>query len=325
MRIHVDIQTIRAYSQAIAYELCERFFPKRKKVVAYHKLASFCSSKQVNLFILKILYELWKRESRHWKSAYFNYQSPDLLKSNVRFFNMVVKTATFHRKDAEAVLARAVEDTLWLLFSPYTFYMKVMDLKDDVEITLDELKVIGKYIVINKRIMKELMTHVRATHSDRFLGKDVVQALTKVFEEMKQEPEETDSYMEVFKKIIPHHGSFYKVINPKDQLHLKEEIATPFNQLSYSLNEILTDYELPPNRVKDFLTILTDDQKNYFIKGLFQNNESDFLKMLSDLDRCISSHQAIGLLQAVYVPQYNWNMESQLYKGLLQLVESRFI
>lgn len=324
MGSQLNVQAMRAYSQSVAMELCERFFPKRKNVITYHKMTSLCSIKQVNLFILKILFDVWNREMSRWKSPYFHYHADDLLKTRVRFFNAVVKTATFPREATEAILAKAVEDTLWLLFSPYTFYTQVLDIKEESEVTLDELKTISKYIIINKKIMKMLLADLKQAYLEPFLGKQVIHTLTQVFEKIEEAPEEVSPYLESFVKILPYKESFYIQDGKEQKWKMKEELAHEFNKLPYTLNQILTDYEVEPKRTKSILTFFTSEQKEHIIKDLFYFDESEFLKVIYELDRCLSNHQVVGLINAVYVSRYKWNIESESYKKFLHTIETRF-
>ena len=73
----MDFNYLHEYAEETAKELSSKFFHD-KLAIEGGSIINFCSLKQVNFFVLKNLFEEWKKETAKLKSPYFDFESSDV-------------------------------------------------------------------------------------------------------------------------------------------------------------------------------------------------------------------------------------------------------
>ncbi|TAF31380.1 MAG: hypothetical protein EAZ57_11700, partial [Cytophagales bacterium] len=123
MASKLNPKALHNYSERVAQELCDSFFDKVPVVHGKH-LLHFSDVKQINYFLVKLLFQKWLEEGEHLQSPYFDYSAPDVQEAFAYLNNVLSHHIQIKRTYFEPLLAEAVADTLRLSLAPYTFFDK---------------------------------------------------------------------------------------------------------------------------------------------------------------------------------------------------------
>ncbi|MGL1885276.1 MAG: hypothetical protein OCD76_02080 [Reichenbachiella sp.] len=142
------------FSQSYAKILLDDFFSSNEKITG-HQIISLSPVKQVNFFVLKVLFDQWQGEIKSLKSPYFDYKNEEVNSSLKTLANTLSKHIQIGKGDFAPLLEKAIESSLQLLYSPGEFYLKELKKlshKDNIK----EFKAAGKYFKIHKDLFDEL-------------------------------------------------------------------------------------------------------------------------------------------------------------------------
>lgn len=151
MASKLNDNAVLAYSESFAKAVCSEFFAKHERITG-SQLSDFCSIKQVNLFIIKILFENWQADNAKIKSPFFDYENPEIKALLEKLMNMLSRNISIDQPTFEKLVTQSVADTIQLLLAPYVFY----------EQELQKLALNGSTIRVNeefKPALKYVKTH----------------------------------------------------------------------------------------------------------------------------------------------------------------------
>ncbi|MCP4460229.1 MAG: hypothetical protein GY816_19730 [Cytophagales bacterium] len=140
---------IEKYSEQFAAKISEEFYASHSHISG-QEILNITPSKQVNFFIIKLLFNNWQQESTRLESPFFNYGAIEVKEALLQFMNVLSRFIRVERKEFEALLQDAVRDTLFLIMAP-NVYIEIEFDRKGVESLTDKLaKNILKYIRIAK-------------------------------------------------------------------------------------------------------------------------------------------------------------------------------
>ena len=73
----ISLESISQYSNAYAEKVLQGFFTSKDKISG-PEILKLSAIQQVNLFVVGELFKTWKEETKKLKSAYFDYEHPDV-------------------------------------------------------------------------------------------------------------------------------------------------------------------------------------------------------------------------------------------------------
>ena len=88
MDTSINIKEIEAYSRDYAESICNNYFAEKEKING-NDILELTNIKQINLFIIKNLFENWISSSESMKSPYFNYDAPEVVEIHTRYNNIL--------------------------------------------------------------------------------------------------------------------------------------------------------------------------------------------------------------------------------------------
>ncbi len=175
---------LKEYSERVSQELCDSFFDKVPTIQGKH-LLHFSDIKQVNYFLVKLLFQRWLEEGEHLQSPYFDYSAPDVQEAFAYLNNVLSHHIQIRRTYFEPLLAEAVLDTLKLTLAPYTFFDKEFErFGANIHLQRDFLA-ICRYIRIHGLLRDNIYTKFKAAASNQMIGAQqardlVIQAMDDV-------------------------------------------------------------------------------------------------------------------------------------------------
>lgn len=147
---------IESYSEQFAAKISDDFFTS-KPFINGQEILSITPSKQVNFFIIKLLFNNWQQESQRLESPFFDYTTPEVKEAMLQFMNVLSRHIKVGRKEFEVLLQDAVRDTLFLIMAPNVYMEIEMDRRGTEELTEKTAKNILKYLKISKDEFSEYL------------------------------------------------------------------------------------------------------------------------------------------------------------------------
>ena len=85
---------IQNYSNDFAKLVCEEFF-NDKETISGSEIINLTEIKQLNLFIIKELYNQWQLETNKFRSPYFDFSDLEVQKALEEFMNVISAAVSF--------------------------------------------------------------------------------------------------------------------------------------------------------------------------------------------------------------------------------------
>jgi hypothetical protein len=315
----ISQRAVDQYSEAYANKIISVFFASKDKITG-PEILDLCAIKQVNLFVLRELMNVWKVESQKLKSPYFNYQSDEVMQALQHFQNTLSNHIAISRSDFLPLLKNAVSQVLYVVLSPYDFYSATLDRRGNGYMAVTDLKNDIKYLRINQPPLEKLVQKLEEKKLTTLSGNEAFALLDSILEEVNFTPEDIEPYVDQFSKVVPLEVA--KLYESK-AAHPPQPIAPP-------VVEKKPDFAAAPppkhagnnfqkaNHIRNSLTI---NQKFMFTKILFKGDFEIFSQAIERLDALENLGQALAFLEMHYA---GWDKESDEYLEFKGVLEKRF-
>ena len=336
MESNINHQVISSYSKSFSDRLVHVFF-KEKLIIKGEEIPGFCEIKQLNFFILKILFEKWKTELDMLKSPYFDYQSNDVKKAIGTFMNVLSKNILIKKEDFKPLLEEATYKALLLIFSPYEYYLQEINKSSSNQITINDLEAGKKYVKINTHLLQAYIDRFHADGIQAVFNDDAVRIFDEVCENIKETPEDFDAYHQMFARILPldlnrvYSGTQIKEGNEEVQAEDAHSINDKFNTKKQTLLDTLGTekkggiLDIHANKPLDGLKkSITINQRFMFENDLFKGDKGEFEMVVNYLDNCTSHHEAMDFVSQNYIQKKKWDTEKEEVIEFLSVVNKRF-
>ena len=120
----VNQSVLMQYSRSFAQKLTDYFFIDHQ-VIEGEEILKFCDIKQVNLLVIKLLFEKWQEETQKLRNPYFDYSRQDVQKALNNFMNILSQHISIRKDDFYVLVYEATKDALILALDPHLFFINV--------------------------------------------------------------------------------------------------------------------------------------------------------------------------------------------------------
>ncbi|WP_375562460.1 hypothetical protein ACE193_07905 [Bernardetia sp. OM2101] len=159
MASKLNNNAVLAYAESFAKAVCSEFFAKHERITG-SQLTDFCGIKQINLFIIKILFENWQADNAKIKSPFFDYENPEIKALLEKLMNMLSRNISIDQATFEKLVTQSVADTIQLLLAPYVFYeqevQKLAQNGSTIRVN-EEFKPALKYVKTHKILFEQII------------------------------------------------------------------------------------------------------------------------------------------------------------------------
>lgn len=324
----ISIRAVEQYADAFVRQILDRFFSNKTRISG-QEILSLSSIRQINLFVVKELFKVWRNELKKLESPYFNYQAPDVKEALGNFMDILSRNILVERTSFEPLFKKATIQCLLVILDPYDFFSVLVSGNNntlEVEAFREELK----YLKINKAPLERLLQRLDQQQVKEISGNEAFSILDQILEEVNFTPEDVEGYIASFSSVVPLQvEKFYQsaepVINTPKASPQPVKVA-PANKPVATVNERINAPAKPTlannfqkiSLIRDHLTI---NQKFMFTKVLFHGDFEAFSKIIDELDRSPSIEVAMRYLEG-HVSE--WDQESEEFHEFMELVEKRF-
>jgi hypothetical protein len=356
MESKLNHSSIEAYSNAFSKKIVNEFFTQENAING-HQILSLTSITQVNYFIIKILFQKWRKETSKLQSPYFDYDAKDVQKSLTDFMNVLSQHISIKKNQFEPLLKKAVQDSILLIFSPYDFYSKEINNPEKSRVSLEELRQAQKYVKVNRHLLDALIARFEEDDIKEVFNDEAFDILNEVCENIKETPEDFDYYIQKFSEVFSlsldtiysdspsmeergNSGDGEEIVQednyPSDDTKVKtnnESInegykASSASNLQDRADEIVRSSSLAEsmtiNKIDSLKKKITINQRFMFVRELFKGNVEEFNQALERLDNFSTYEESLAYLQKDYVVKHKWDLDSEEVVEFLELLARRY-
>lgn len=147
-----DVET---YAKAFSSLICDEYF-KNQKTISGGDILKITEIKQLNLLVIRNLFERWQEESSRLKSPYFDFENEEVKSALASFMNTLSRFISVSRDKFEVLLAKSTQDTLQLSLEPKGYFDNLMRNLPEFKLTASWVATNKKYFQINKPVLDAL-------------------------------------------------------------------------------------------------------------------------------------------------------------------------
>ncbi len=331
MDSNIRRDVMKDYSKRFAHKIADDFFADHDKI-ASKDVMNVQEIRQVNLFVVKNLYDQWQRESERLRSPYFDYSSSEVKDAMQEFMNKLSHHISLNRETYVELLEKSTEETLLLIFTPYDFYFRLLSEYDRDEIPAGYLSYVLKYVKINPHILRNMLEIIGERDLELVEKSQINELLDKSLERTKESPEDVDQYIEKFSGYVSLsleeiYGEDKKKEVKKSPEPAPEKKKEKSGGHKPTLNDLLQKDEVPTladihrrAKIEDIKKSLSINQRFMFVNTLFNGSEEAFDRTVEHIESVSNSEEAISFLTHKFS---NWDHDSEEVAEFLQLVKRR--
>ncbi len=346
----INSNYLESYSRQFSEKVCADYFGT-KKYMNGQEIIRLTSSTQVNLMIIKTLFNAWQDELEKLKSnPFFDYKNYAVTEALKEFMNVLSRAIKIERSHFQPLLKKAVEDTILLAADPVTFFSQEID-QSNQEQRHNHFKDSKKYIKWHPSLLTILIEKSglgassgelkRALRANYDFLKDQLEPASALLSSLDQDQtiryndlfvEEEKPSPQVEEENIPVKEEPVKtepVLNQTEEQPIlpQHQAATGSNAIDPALAWAKFESE-HHGYMKENSGNLSENvglnQRFMFTKVLFDGNHDLMMHALKSVDQSDSFVDAIEMLNQRYVAELNWDIDSDEVGEFLQLIFRKF-
>lgn len=323
MENKLNLEATIKYSEEFSRILCDRFFAKTGKITG-DQILSFSNVKQINLFVIRILFSKWQKEQEKLKSSFFDYNHPEVEKALKDFLNVLSRHISLTKEDFYPLLKLACIKTIQVLYAPYDFFMQEISGDSEGKVNVQRLKESSKYLKINNGFFTALLEAVEKTGKQELEAQEAKKILEEIFLNYQGDPEDTDLYLPHFNEVLE--LRIDSLFSPEaKEKSSQSEIAysTVNDDHANRIGETIGEALKKINKV-NLQESISVNQKFMFVHVLFNGDPKSFESALKKIDEIDSRDQLMNFLEKDLSEAYQWDKESEEVGEFYELVLTKF-
>ncbi|MEP1034302.1 hypothetical protein [Ekhidna sp.] len=188
---------IDGYCEKFASKVTADFFKSGKEVITGKEILKVTPSKQVNFFVIKLLFRYWQEETKKLESPFFNYKHDEVRQAMIQFMNVLSQHIEINKEKFETLLNHAVKDTIYLAAMPQAYVEIDLDSRGVESIREKSVEGTVKYLKIHKKEIQNFLSDMKGLTID-----DVVDELPEEFDDFDT-TEAVNAECELLTTILP--------------------------------------------------------------------------------------------------------------------------
>ncbi len=145
----------KSYADAFSSLICNEFFNQQSSIGG-KEILGISEIKQLNMLVIKNLYDKWQEENRRLKSPFFDYEEPEVKEALATLMNTLSRNISVKKDAFQNLLSKATYDTIQLALKPEEYFENQLRNLPDFKLTERWIQDNGKYFLINKHILDAL-------------------------------------------------------------------------------------------------------------------------------------------------------------------------
>lgn len=179
------------YCEKFVTKVSNNFFVDGKEVITGKEILEITPSKQVNFFIIKLLFRYWQEETKKLKSPFFNYKNEEVKQAMIQFMNILSQHIEIQQSKFTVLLNHALKDTIYLVVVPDAYIEIDLESRGVEEIKEKSIEGTVKYLKIHKKEISDFLNDMKGLTIDDVIDElpdefDTFDTREAVVEECKQ-------------------------------------------------------------------------------------------------------------------------------------------
>ena len=147
---------ISQYKTVFSEQLIAQAFNEKEKLTG-KEILYISPIKQLNLFIIKSLFERWQEEMQRIESPYFDYHATEVKVMISKFMNILSQNIFINAENLKPIIEKAVEDLIILNFDPASYLDNEIKKKPELLKTKKLVPQFAKYLVFYKSLILDFL------------------------------------------------------------------------------------------------------------------------------------------------------------------------
>ncbi len=319
---------------------------------------------QINSFVIKIIFDKWQKETEKLKSPYFNYENEDVKLALQDFLKKLSFHIKINKDYFEILLKEALRDAFDYLENPHVFLQnEIFDFKGN-SISYKEIKSRTKFLKLYPNQIQAFLQHPKINQDEvrvdvfvRVLEEEFknvnkleeeklfVDQISKVvpnnfinltetkpaFERVDKKRNFIDDLefegigLELTAAVIPEKVIEEEKIQDLEVidhvLEIEDNTHTTTVESKPTINAVKSTNLAPIERFDDGISL---QQKFYFLKELFDEEEHAFIQAVKIADTKPTFDEACDYLWETYSQQFNWANKEDATAEFLSILGRKF-
>lgn len=244
----INQKATESYSKSFSSKVLENSFPS-SNAISGQQILDITPVKQVNFFILKIIFLQWQEETKKFQSPFFDYSKPEVKDSLKNLVNTLSKNILIKKDSFKTLLETAVLETLTLMYQPSSFFIKEFSNLPNVS-RIQGFKGLSKYIKIRKGIYNQIIQKLD-NDGNQVITDDEVKPLVQLIMSQYSDEEDLNAQVSGFSSILE-----LDIFEREELVVEKEEVSSMEILIE---EEVSTEIEKEPEEEEMGSIIIEED------------------------------------------------------------------
>lgn len=326
----INYPYLRNYSREFAGMISGESYRENKRLSG-REILELTPIRQVNLLIIRDLYDAWQKEMESIQSPFFDYSSPAVKDAMNHLRNTLSNNISIERPVLEPMLAQAVERTLILIFSPYEFFISLFSPDKGKKIRTTDLKSAKKYIKVNTRLYDAFLNRLAKENISEGTGDLFTNLFDEVCGSTGDTPDDPEPFINQFGKTLAldvnkvYHAKAgaERTRGPEKSPDQPVEKKTLLDEYQEAKTDTIAEF-LKRKTVESIRKSITINQKFMFVRELFDEDENLFTRSINELDGLENMTQAAQYLENNFFSNSRWDRENEAVMEFLEVLQKKF-
>ena len=238
-----------------------------KKVLRGNDIIELTSSKQLNLFILKNIYDAWNKNFEKNKIIYFNYENKEILSAVTSLKNILSNHIEVDIENLKDLIKKSIIELIEYVFYPKNFIKK--DILKEIKLAGESINRRSKFFIDNKKVFNNL---IESSKEKDLNSTEMSQIISSYSFEINQELIEEIEFMldcksEELKKIIIEPVNYKELFdcseNDYKEIVTRAKRKNSFQDAAYLILENTKSEFLDERENLQLRSLLNEIKKNY--------------------------------------------------------------
>lgn len=245
----INQKATESYSKSFSSKILENSFPS-SNAISGQQILDITPVKQVNFFILKIIFLQWQEETKKFQSPFFDYTKPEVKDALKDLVNTLSKNILIKKDSFKSLLETAVLETLTLMYQPSDFFINEFSNLPNVS-RIQGFKGLSKYIKLRKGIYDQIIEKLD-NDGNQVITDDEVKTLVQFIMSQYSDEEDLNAQVSGFSSVLE-----LDIFETEEVVEEKEE--APSEEISIE-EEVSIEIEDEPEEEEMGSIIIEEDE-----------------------------------------------------------------
>ena len=317
MSFKLNKKAIENYSSTLSSLILNQAFYTRD-FLGGNEISKLTETPQINILILKILFEKWSNEAEKLRSKYFDFSHPDVAQALQLFKNKLSHHIKVDKETFSPLLEEAIKGTLSLIFEPRQAVIQLF--LNDVSNYKEQLK----FLKLHPQLVKTLLDIKEANLEELHAVVNAWENFTKPQEVLEQT---SIIHKGIIEDFVLDEVDQTVILPKKTEKPLSaEEIKTvndAFSSEKPAVQNLASQFQ-EKQKMASLQTGISINQRFVFIKELFGGDVNVYNQSIAELDKLHSFSEADSYIKNEVLPHYNWSDKEVEQQEFYQLLAKKF-